>query len=124
MDLAGLMRHAGEGPGHGDDQCFLIIADQTANAIAQVFDRLEQPLREGLMIGGEHRHFVEYQAKLQFADDVKCRVAFLGFGCVDGHKETMPAERGRRCLKPEIIGATVQDEEDANQVQHLASGDG
>ena len=124
MTLASLMRHAGEGPGHGDDQCFLIIADQTAQVIAQVSDRLEQPLLEGLMIGGEQRHFVEYQAKLQFANDVKRRVACLGFESVDGHNETMPAEIGRVLLKPEMIGAAEQDEKDANQVQHLASGDG
>ena len=67
---------------------------------------------------------MEYQAKLQFADDVKRRVAFLGFESVDRHKETMLAEIGRVVLKPEMIGAAEQDKKDANQVQHLASGDG
>jgi hypothetical protein len=34
MNLAGLMRHAGEGLGQCDDQCFLIVADYTVQAIA------------------------------------------------------------------------------------------
>jgi hypothetical protein len=60
MNLAGLMRYAREGLGHGDDQRLLIVAHDPPQAIAQGFDGLEQTLRQGAVIGREQRHFVEH----------------------------------------------------------------
>jgi hypothetical protein len=42
MNLAGLLRHAGEGLGHREDQGFLIVAHNPPQAIAQGFHGLEQ----------------------------------------------------------------------------------
>jgi hypothetical protein len=42
MNLAGLMRHAGKGLGHRQDQGFLIVTHDPPYAIAQVFHWLEQ----------------------------------------------------------------------------------
>jgi hypothetical protein len=123
MKLAGLLRHAGEGLGHGADQSGLLRAEETAHALAQVFDRLEPPQLPGLVLGCEHRHCVESQANLHFAHDVERGVAFLRFESVDRHQETRSVARGRACLKPKMRGAAEYDEQDADPVQPLASGD-
>lgn len=60
MNLAGLMRHAREGLGHGYNQRGLIVAYDPPQAIAQVFDGLEQRLRQGTVIGREQGHFVKH----------------------------------------------------------------
>jgi hypothetical protein len=114
MNLAGLMRHAREGLSHGDDQRVLIVAYDPPQAIAQVFDGLEQALRQGAVIGREQRHCVEHQAEFQFAHDVERGVALFGFESIKGHKQTMPVERGRVSCQPEMIGAAEQDEKHAN----------
>lgn len=75
------------------------------------------------MIGREQSHGVEHQTKLQLAHDVQCSVAFFRFEGIKRDKKTMPAERGRTCCQPEMIGRAKQDEKHAKQVQNFALGD-
>jgi hypothetical protein len=53
VNLASLVGRPRKGLSHGDDQRFLIVADNPTNAIAQLFDGLEQMLLESLVIGQE-----------------------------------------------------------------------
>ena len=117
------MRHAREGLGHRDDQCFLIVADETAQTIAQVFDRLEQTLLQGLVIGCEQRDDVEDQAKLQFSPHVQRVIALFWLEGIEREKQTVATEVSSVLFSPEVIGTAQQDEKHPEQVQHRAFRD-
>jgi hypothetical protein len=59
MQLTGLMRHAREHHRGSQLERLLIVADQAADAIAQLFHGLEQLSGQGLMRRGEQRHLME-----------------------------------------------------------------
>jgi hypothetical protein len=117
------MGHAREGLGHRHDQCFLIGADETTQTIAQVFDRLEQPLLQGLGIGGEQRDDVEDQAELQFSHHVQRVIALFWLEGIEREKQTVATEVSGVLFSPEVIGTAQQDEKHPEQVQHGAFRD-
>jgi hypothetical protein len=53
MQLASLMRHAGQNIGGGQTESLLIVTDQAANPIALILDGLQQTCRQGLVCCGK-----------------------------------------------------------------------
>jgi hypothetical protein len=53
MQLASLMRHAGQNISGGQTEGRLIVTDPAANPIAQVLDGLQQTCRQSLVCCGE-----------------------------------------------------------------------
>lgn len=58
MELAGLMGYPWQDLCDRADQGFLIVADHTANPIAQILDGLEQAALQGGLTGREQRNLV------------------------------------------------------------------
>ncbi len=105
MQLTRLVRHAWKNHRGGQLKRFLIVADQAADAIAQVFHRREQLGGQGLMRRGEQGRLMENQSELQLAHNVQRRVPLFGLEGIDRHKESMLTKVRRMFGQPEIIGA-------------------
>ena len=123
MQLAGLMGDTRPDMSHREEHGFLIITDDTANAIAECLDRLQHPLRQGGVISGKQRGDAQDQAERQFADDIQGRVALLRLERINRQKETTPPEVGRMFGQTQRIGATQQHQKDADQIQHFTLRD-